>query len=119
MGRGDFSVWRHRAAAGVDRAAPLEHELALGAPRGAGQRLVAQVGRRREEVVERPQPAGHRVGEQRGPLVLDLAEHQRAPDLALEPVAIDGKTLNGSEKQGASEAHLLSALSQRLAIALG
>lgn len=45
--------------------------------------------------------------------------HHLAPDLALEPVAIDGKTLNGSVKQGATEAHLLSALSQRLAIVLG
>jgi predicted transposase YbfD/YdcC len=35
-----------------------------------------------------------------------------------EPVAIDGKTLCGSSKQGAKDAHLLSCLSQRLGIVL-
>lgn len=43
------------------------------------------------------------------------------PDLdamALEPIAIDGKTLRGSRKQGASNAHLLSALSQRIGLVL-
>ncbi len=42
-----------------------------------------------------------------------------APGAALDGIAIDGKTLRGSEKQGAAEAHLLSALSQRLLIVLG
>jgi len=37
----------------------------------------------------------------------------------LEAIAIDGKTLRGSAKQGAEESHLLSALSQRLNIVLG
>lgn len=36
-----------------------------------------------------------------------------------EGIAIDGKTLRGSKKQGASDAHLLSALSHRLAVVLG
>lgn len=36
----------------------------------------------------------------------------------LEAVAIDGKTLRGSRKQGAPGAHLLSALSQRLGLTL-
>lgn len=36
----------------------------------------------------------------------------------LEPVAIDGKTLCGSSKQGARDAHLLSCLSHRLGIVL-
>ena len=44
---------------------------------------------------------------------------QLAPALALETIAIDGKTLCGSERQGAEDAHLLSAWSQRLAIVLG
>lgn len=35
-----------------------------------------------------------------------------------EGVALDGKTLRGSKKQGATDAHLLSALSHRLAITL-
>lgn len=35
-----------------------------------------------------------------------------------EAIALDGKTLRGSRKQGASDAHLLSALSHRLAITL-
>ena len=40
-----------------------------------------------------------------------------APPL-LEAVALDGKTLRGSRKQGAPGAHLLSALSQRLGLTL-
>lgn len=44
---------------------------------------------------------------------------QRAPALALEPVAIDGKTLVGSERRGAEAPQLFSALSQRLGIVLG
>jgi predicted transposase YbfD/YdcC len=36
-----------------------------------------------------------------------------------EAVALDGKTLRGSKKQGAAEAHLLSALSHRWVITLG
>jgi len=42
-----------------------------------------------------------------------------APGQELEAIAIDGKTLRGSAKQGAEESHLLSALSQRLSIVLG
>jgi predicted transposase YbfD/YdcC len=38
---------------------------------------------------------------------------------ALEAIAIDGKTLRGSRKQGASDAHLLSALHQRIGLVLG
>lgn len=36
-----------------------------------------------------------------------------------EAVAVDGKTLRGSRKQGASGAHLLSALHQRVGVVLG
>lgn len=36
-----------------------------------------------------------------------------------EAVAVDGKTLRGSRKQGAADAHLLSALSQGLGLVLG
>ena len=36
----------------------------------------------------------------------------------LEPTAIDGKSLRGSQKQGAAGAHLLSAVSQRLGLTL-
>jgi predicted transposase YbfD/YdcC len=39
--------------------------------------------------------------------------------LELEPVAIDGKSLRGSRKMGAADAHLLSALSQRVGVVLG
>lgn len=38
---------------------------------------------------------------------------------ALEGIAIDGKTLRGSRKQGAPGAHLLSAVSHRLGLTLG
>jgi len=38
---------------------------------------------------------------------------------SLEAVALDGKTLRGSRKQGAPAAHLLSAVSQRLGLTLG
>lgn len=44
---------------------------------------------------------------------------QVAPPAEWEAIAIDGKTLRGSQKQGASVAHLLSALSQRLTLVLG
>jgi predicted transposase YbfD/YdcC len=37
----------------------------------------------------------------------------------LEAVAVDGKSLRGSRKMGASDAHLLSALSQRVGVVLG
>jgi len=47
--------------------------------------------------------------------VLAALEH----DSPWEGIALDGKTLRGSRKQGASDAHLLSALSHRLAITLG
>ncbi len=36
-----------------------------------------------------------------------------------EAVAVDGKTLRGSRKQGAADAHLLSALHQRVGVVLG
>ena len=35
-----------------------------------------------------------------------------------EPVSLDGKTLRGSKKQGATDSHLLSAFSQRLGVTL-
>lgn len=41
------------------------------------------------------------------------------PDSELEPIAIDGKTLRGSRKMGAQDAHLLSALSQRVGVVIG
>ncbi len=37
----------------------------------------------------------------------------------LEGVALDGKTVRGSKRQGACDAHLLSAFSQRLGVVLG
>lgn len=40
------------------------------------------------------------------------------PTGALEALAIDGKTLRGSQKQGAVNVHLLSALSHRLGLTL-
>lgn len=40
------------------------------------------------------------------------------PEGAIEAVALDGKTLRGSRKQGAIDAHLLSALSHRLGLTL-
>jgi len=38
---------------------------------------------------------------------------------ALEGIAVDGKTLRGSKRQGAEEAHLLAAFSHRLGVVLG
>lgn len=40
-------------------------------------------------------------------------------ELELEPIAVDGKSLRGSRKMGACDAHLLSALSQRVGVVLG
>lgn len=42
-----------------------------------------------------------------------------APPGALEGVALDGKTLRGSKRQGAVDAHLLAAFSHRLGVTLG
>ncbi len=39
--------------------------------------------------------------------------------IALEAITIDGKSLRGSRKQGATNAHLLSALHQRIGLVLG
>jgi predicted transposase YbfD/YdcC len=39
-----------------------------------------------------------------------------ASEASLEPIAMDGKTLRGSRKQGASNTHLLGALSHRLGL---
>lgn len=44
---------------------------------------------------------------------------EKAPKRELQAVAVDGKTLRGSRKQGASDAHLLSALHQRLGLVFG
>jgi predicted transposase YbfD/YdcC len=46
-----------------------------------------------------------------------LAATPASPDAA-EGIAVDGKTLRGSQKQGAPGAHLLSALSHRLGLTL-
>jgi predicted transposase YbfD/YdcC len=40
------------------------------------------------------------------------------PEVVEEPIAIDGKTLRGSKKQGAPGAHLLSALAHRVGVTL-
>lgn len=47
-----------------------------------------------------------------------LARHP-PPDGTPEAIALDGKTLRGSAKQGVPAAHLLSAFSQRLGVTLG
>jgi predicted transposase YbfD/YdcC len=44
---------------------------------------------------------------------------EAGPDTRVEGVAVDGKTLRGSRKQGAAGTHLLSALSHRLGVTLG
>ena len=46
-----------------------------------------------------------------------LAATPASPD-AIEGIAVDGKTLRGSQKQGAPGAHLLSALGHRLGLTL-
>jgi len=43
---------------------------------------------------------------------------ESAPDLQADEIAVDGKTLRHSKKQGCLEAHLLSALSHRLGLTL-
>ena len=52
--------------------------------------------------------------------VSEVSDQVEPVDLEdLEVIAIDGKTLRGSRKQGAKNAHLLSALSQRTGLVLG
>lgn len=40
-------------------------------------------------------------------------------EIEWEPIAVDGKSLRGSRKMGAADAHLLCALSQRVGVVLG
>lgn len=47
-----------------------------------------------------------------------VLESCRGKPAALEAVALDGKTLCGSQRQGAVDAHLLSALSHRLGVVM-
>jgi predicted transposase YbfD/YdcC len=51
--------------------------------------------------------------------VLACAPIPTAAPVPFEAMAIDGKTLRGSAKGGATDAHLLSAFSQRLGVVLG
>jgi predicted transposase YbfD/YdcC len=51
--------------------------------------------------------------------VLQSLHSQNSQQLELEAIAIDGKTLRGSRKQGSANTHLLSALHQRLGLVLG
>lgn len=48
----------------------------------------------------------------------EWAESMLGEPLELEAIAVDGKTLRGAVKQGAQDAHLLSAVSHRLATVL-
>jgi hypothetical protein len=51
--------------------------------------------------------------------VLAATTEPTAAERPVDAVAVDGKTLRGSRKQGAPGAHLLSALSHRLGLTLG
>jgi len=60
----------------------------------------------------------NRLGAWAGQVIACCPPPADAP-LPLEAMAIDGKTLRGSAKCGATDAHLLSAFSQRLGVVLG
>jgi predicted transposase YbfD/YdcC len=60
----------------------------------------------------------HRLGQWAAQVIAHRPVAVAAP-VPFEAMAIDGKTLRGSAKCGADDAHLLSAFSQRLGIVLG
>jgi predicted transposase YbfD/YdcC len=93
--------------------------------RNYGRRWLVRLGIKRRRGPS--QPTLHRIFkgidcEQLERVVGQWAEHvlDRCPQKpsALEAIALDGKTLCGSRRQGAEDAHLLSALSHRLGVVM-
>ena len=93
-GRDYGQPWLRRLGFTRDRgpSQPTLHRLFAGVAYGA---VEAALGAWAEQVLTRTVPRG------------------------LEGVALDGKTLRGSRKRGAADAHLLAALSHRLGVVLG
>lgn len=89
--------------------------------RNYGQKWLRRLGIKRE--TSPSQPTIHRVFKPLDAAALERAINRWAESvlgepLPLEAVAIDGKSLRGALKQGARQAHLLSAVSHRLGIVL-
>lgn len=89
--------------------------------RNYGQKWLRRLGIKRK--TSPSQPTIHRVFKRLDATALERAINRWAASVLGEPapleaLAIDGKSLRGAIKQGAEDAHLLSAVSQRLGIVL-
>jgi len=107
--RGESAIAEWAANYGATWRAPLGFTRPDGPSQSTVQRIFKGIDC---EILE------HRLGQWAAQVI---AHHPAAVDapVPFEAMAIDGKTLRGSARCGADDAHLLSAFSQRLGVVLG